>query len=239
MQKRNCNVRFLDAHGLWTEVLSPKEVAKFVLTTKAQTLCTLQGRVTKAHILEQVCCPVRQWRENPQAVLEDVLKHFGSQTLVVRSSSLQEDGFVTANAGKFESLLNVPPTSEALRQAIDATWPRCRTLDEFIQRLLQDYGIEVTESRGRFSYLHPNAKRKVADRRLGEGYRKGSIEHVISEQNHRRERPGRGAEGAAFLLTAEQLHAAQRAASLDLADHQPPEQAGTGKQTKTAGIILL
>ena len=120
LQKRNCNVRFLDVHGLWTEVLSPKEVAKFVLTTKAQTLHTLQGKVTKAHILEQVCCSVRQWRENPQAVLEDVLKHFGSQTLVVRSSSLREDGFVTANAGKFESLLNIQPTSEALRQAIDA-----------------------------------------------------------------------------------------------------------------------
>ena len=120
LQKRDCDVRFLDVHGLWTEVLSSKEVAKFVLTTKAQTLCTLQGKVTKAHILEQVCCSVRQWRENPQAILEDVLKHFGSQTLVVRSSSLREDGFVTANAGKFESLLNIQPTSEALRQAIDA-----------------------------------------------------------------------------------------------------------------------
>ncbi len=120
LQKRDCNVRFLDVHGLWTEVLSSKEVAKFVLTTKAQTLCTLQGKVTKAHILEQVCCSVRQWRENPQAILEDALGRFGSQTLVVRSSSLREDGFVTANAGKFESLLNVQPTSEALRQAIDA-----------------------------------------------------------------------------------------------------------------------
>lgn len=59
LQKRKCNIRFLDAHGLWTEVLSPKEVAKFVLTTKAQTLCMLQGRVTKAHILEQVFCSAR------------------------------------------------------------------------------------------------------------------------------------------------------------------------------------
>ena len=120
LQKRNCNVRFLDAHGLWTEVLSPKEVAKFILTTKAQTLRTLQGRVAKAHILDQVHFSVNQWSETPQAILEDVLKHFGSQTLVVRSSSLREDGFVTANAGKFESLLNVQPTSDALRQAIDA-----------------------------------------------------------------------------------------------------------------------
>ena len=120
LQKRKCNVCFLDAHGLWTEVLSPKEVAKFVLTTKAQTLRTLRERVTKAHILEQVCCSVRQWHEHPQAILEDALRRFGSQTLVVRSSSSHEDGFVTTNAGKFESLLNVQPNSEALRQAIDA-----------------------------------------------------------------------------------------------------------------------
>lgn len=120
LQKRDCNVRFLDVHGLWAEVLSPKEVAKFVLTTKAQTLRTLQGKITKAHILEQVYCSVCQWRENPQAILEDALRRFGSRALVVRSSSLREDGFITANAGKFESFLNVQPTSEALRQAIKA-----------------------------------------------------------------------------------------------------------------------
>ena len=120
LQKRNFNVRFTDAHGLWTEVLKPKDVAKFVLTTKAQTLHTLRERVTKAHILEQFSFSVCQWREHSEALLRDVLKHFGSQVLVVRSSSLREDGFVTANAGKFESFLNVQPIPEALRQAIDA-----------------------------------------------------------------------------------------------------------------------
>jgi hypothetical protein len=131
---------------------------------------------------------------------------------------------------------------EELRQAIDATWPQCSTLAEFVQRLFQDYGIETTESRGRFSYLHPKAKKKVADRRLGEGYRKGAIEHGIDEQNHRRELPGRGEQGTAFVLSAQELSAAAQLAGadfrpagagqvgLDLADHQQAEQAGVGEQ---------
>ena len=131
---------------------------------------------------------------------------------------------------------------EELRQAIDATWPKCSTLAEFVQRLFQDYGIETTESRGRFSYLHPNAKKKVADRRLGEGYQKGMIERGIDEQNHRRELPGRGEQGTAFVLSAEELSAAAQLAGadfrpagarqvgLDLEDHQQTEQAGAGEQ---------
>ena len=136
---------------------------------------------------------------------------------------------------------------EELRQAIDATWPQCSTLAEFVQRLFQDYGIETTESRGRFSYLHPNAKKKVADRRLGEGYRKGAIEHGIDEQNHRRERTERGEQSTAFVLSVQDLSAAARLtgarltadeqqrtragqAGPDLADHQQIEQARAGKQ---------
>ena len=137
---------------------------------------------------------------------------------------------------------------EELRQAIDATWPLCSTLAEFVQRLFQDYGIETTESRGRFSYLHPNAKKKVADRRLGEGYRKGMIERGIDEQNHRRERPGRGEQSTAFVLSAQELSTAAQLAGagltadeqqrtgagqdgLNLADHQQTEQAGAGEQS--------
>ena len=119
LQKRNFNVRFLDVHGLWVEVFGSKEVAKFVLTTKAKTLRTLQSRVTKARILDQVHFSVREWREKCKTVLAEILKYFGSQMLAVRSSSLQEDGFATANAGKFESLLNVQPEVEELQQAIE------------------------------------------------------------------------------------------------------------------------
>jgi hypothetical protein len=85
---------------------------------------------------------------------------------------------------------------EELRQAIDATWRQCSSLDEFVHKLFQEYGVEVTESRGRFSYLHPNSRRKVADRRLGEHYRKGFIEHGIEEQNYWRKLQSRSTEGA-------------------------------------------
>lgn len=126
---------------------------------------------------------------------------------------------------------------EELRQVIDATLPKCSSLDDFVQKLFQDYGVEVTESRGRFSYLHPNSKRKVADRRLGERYRKGNIENGISQQNNGRDLPNRGTESdltfclnsADLNAAAEQLNRSERAGS-ELADHRTHEQAGAGKQ---------
>lgn len=82
---------------------------------------------------------------------------------------------------------------EELRQCIRATIPQCmiRTssgdaLDEDLYKktMEKDYGITVTESRGRFSYMHPEWKRKkpVSDKKLGESYRKENIIHGISEQ---------------------------------------------------------
>lgn len=131
---------------------------------------------------------------------------------------------------------------EELRQVIDATLPKCSSLDEFVQKLFQDYGVEVTESRGRFSYLHPNSKRKVADRRLGERYRKGNIENGISQQNYGRDLPNRGTESTFnFSLSAADLSAAaeqltQRDGKTDyqLGDYQSHEPAAVGKHAPEA-----
>lgn len=169
-------------------------------------------------------------------------------------AKLDKENALLMEQGKTPKETIFDTQKEELRQAIDATWPKCSTLAEFVQRLFQDYGIETSESRGRFSYLHPNAKKKVADRRLGESYRKGAIEYGIDEQNHRRERPERGEQGTAFVVSAEALRAAAQLSGTgvcvadlrrigadiplagagqvgpDLGDHQPTEQAGAGEQ---------
>ncbi|MBP5191143.1 MAG: hypothetical protein J6Z25_01050 [Opitutales bacterium] len=117
----NASVRFqwVDAHGLWAEVLRPVDVARFVLTTKAQTLSTLSKRITKARILPEVYFSVNVWRKHSEEQIETILQTFGKKPLVVRSSSLQEDGFVKANAGKFESVAQVCPNKEAIRKAVE------------------------------------------------------------------------------------------------------------------------
>lgn len=120
LQQKGFKIDFVNAHGLWTEVDNPIDVARFVLTTKAQTLYALQKHITKANILDQIHFSTQQWFENQDKVIDKILETFGNKSLVVRSSSLQEDSFLKANAGKFESILNVSAEKNAIIKAITA-----------------------------------------------------------------------------------------------------------------------
>ena len=141
----NFRVQYIDAHGLWTEVLKPMDVAKFVLTTKAQTLYTLRKQITKANIAKQVHFSVREWEENESSVINKILKNLNDKKLVVRSSSLQEDSFLKANAGKFESVLNVDPKADSLKKAIEgvvASYGSISNDDEvLVQPMLNDVKV--------------------------------------------------------------------------------------------------
>ena len=119
LQQKGIKIAIVNAHGLWTEVSNSIDVARFILTTKAQTLYALSKHITKAHILEQIHFTIQQWLKDPIGVITQIQKTLGNRSLVVRSSSLQEDSFVKANAGKFESILNVPSEPNALTEAIN------------------------------------------------------------------------------------------------------------------------
>ena len=87
--------------------------------------------------------------------------------------------------GKIPKESKFDTQKEELRQAITATLICAASPKEFIDKLEQDYGILVTEHRGRWSYLHPNRTKPIADRTLGEDYRKEYIENGIREQKYR------------------------------------------------------
>ena len=63
-----------------------------------------------------------------------------------------------------------------LRAAIQSVLNDCSGMDEFRKKLLQSYGIELRESRGRFSYHLPDQTKPVRARRLGTRFEKESIE---------------------------------------------------------------
>ena len=77
-------------------------------------MSVLQRRI----YLDQISFSTQQWFKDPEGVIATILKVFGNLKLIVRSSSLQEDSFTKANAGKFESILNVFPEHDALAEAI-------------------------------------------------------------------------------------------------------------------------
>ena len=127
----------VDAHGLWAEILRPIDITKFILTTKSETLQTLQRHITQARMLDQVHFSVKEWREQSSSLVSCILQKFRHQPLVVRSSSLQEDNFTQANAGKFESILNVQPEAAVIKAAVDTVIQSYGTPKEADQVLVQ------------------------------------------------------------------------------------------------------
>lgn len=62
-----------------------------------------------------------------------------------------------------------------LRDAIDDAASSATSLEMFRTILLERYGIKLTESRGRYSYLHPERSKNITGRALGTRYEKKSL----------------------------------------------------------------
>ena len=71
---------------------------------------------------------------------------------------------------------------EILRKQIRAALKKSKTLDEFFDFLLEDYGVAVKESRGRFSYLTPERTKPITSRKLGDDFSKEAI--LAALENH-------------------------------------------------------
>ena len=112
--------RVIDVKGHWAELNAQEDIARFVLGTKADTLARLEPVLTKSTIGKQLSFTTEQWNKNQSAVLADIRAMFAGRALVVRSSSVAEDGWVKSSAGQFESCLNVDGADEnAVGSAIE------------------------------------------------------------------------------------------------------------------------
>jgi len=119
MRVRGLSLGFIDVSGDWAELDDPRDLAHFVLGTKAQTLDRLAAVVNESTILDQYTFKVKSWNENSAAVIAGIMEKFSNTRIVARSSALTEDGFASANAGAYDSILNIDSSSDkAIREAI-------------------------------------------------------------------------------------------------------------------------
>ncbi len=77
-----------------------------------------------------------------------------------------------------------------LREAIDDAAAEADSPDDFKDILWRKYLVQVTETRGRYSYLHPGREKNISDRCLGTRYERGHLllqfrENRIVEQKKR------------------------------------------------------
>lgn len=97
------------------------------------------------------------------------------------------DGLTPRNL-KFET------EKELLRQSIRSALSKAVSFEDFSARLMQDYGITVKESRGRYSYLTPDRTKPITARKLGTDFDKTAVLSVLAENASRtvqKEEPGR------------------------------------------------
>lgn len=68
-----------------------------------------------------------------------------------------------------------------LRDAILEVSAYARSLEEFKNALAEKYGIGMKESRGRFSYLHPDRQKYITGRKLGNHFEKDYLLGLFAE----------------------------------------------------------
>ncbi len=84
-------------------------------------------------------------------------------------------GGLTPRKPKFET------EKDQLRQSIRSVLSNAVSFEDFASRLMQDYGIAVKESRGRYSYLTPERSKPITARKLGTDFDKPAVLSVIAE----------------------------------------------------------
>lgn len=73
---------------------------------------------------------------------------------------------------------------EILRNQISAVMRDSNSFESFSRKLLEQYGVEVHESRGRLSYLPPNRTKPIRARMLGTDFEKDYLDRYFSSPIH-------------------------------------------------------
>ena len=136
-----------DVAGDWAEMNENSDLVHFILGSKAETLRRIQPKLKKSKVCDQITLTWSIWTKNAKHAVEKIQSKFADQRLIIRSSSIEEDGWETANAGAFESILNIECNdSEAVREAIDNVFSSYGELPSHSQVLIQPFIGDVAMS---------------------------------------------------------------------------------------------
>lgn len=105
--------------------------------TKAQMLEYLRESNLGIHILPLYRLKYFDYVKNKKGEAEKVIRYFRNSRLIIRSSSKGEDTAEESGAGKYHSILNVKPETDALVKGIDEVFRSYGSTDETEEVLIQ------------------------------------------------------------------------------------------------------
>ena len=103
----------------------------------------------------------------------------GQQKLDLANAALTETG-QQPKQKKFETV------KDTLRKQISSVLYRATSFEEFSDRLMQQYGITVKESRGQLSYLPSGRTKFIRAKHLGDKFEKGLVLAALQENAERK-----------------------------------------------------
>lgn len=112
-----------------------------IFTSKANVLKFLKKNLKKSKIEKVFDFTIAEWNNNHEAVLEKIQKEFSSKKIIIRSSAMGEDSLTSSEAGKYESVLDVPANNKSkIKNAINkviSSYKKQRNIDLENQILVQ------------------------------------------------------------------------------------------------------
>ena len=154
LKDQGFQIHFVDIAGQWAELNHPRDLAHFVLTTKARTLETLKPLLRQSHIGDILRLTHTEWTTSPEDVARRVARRFPDSSVAVRSSAQTEDSWTASHAGEFTTVLNVDTCALSnITDAIDNVFRSYQSPvpdDEvLIQRMLDNvdsHGVVLTRT---------------------------------------------------------------------------------------------
>lgn len=151
LEGQNYSLDFSDVEGDWSELNSPRDLVKFILGTKAESLNRLYPMVNKCKIGKNYFFNVKDWKEKENLIINKIQDDFLNKNIVIRSSSASEDSWEKSSAGLFKSFININTSDEQLlsnkiQEVIDS-YEDQNLLNQSDQILIQEF-IEDVEISG-------------------------------------------------------------------------------------------
>ena len=158
----------------------------FLFKTKADTLKQLIKLVKQSKIEKIYAFTVEEWQNSRITILKHVSNSFNKK-IIVRSSAVGEDSIISSEAGSYESILNVRPSSKReITSAINSVISSYRTKNNTNQQnkiLIQNQTLNVVISGVIFTRTpdigSPYFVINFEEGKLTTGVTKGNINNIV------------------------------------------------------------
>ncbi len=118
-----------------------------IFTSKANSLKILQKKIKNSKIEKIFDFTVKDWLEKEEKILKEISNTFKNSCVIVRSSALGEDSFESAQAGTYQSILNVESKNKKkIKNAINLvirSYEQKGNYDEKNQILIQTQSQQI------------------------------------------------------------------------------------------------